>query len=217
MAAEQRQPAAATAASTSGPDPRVWTMRVLTTRYLARAASELLVRNVNDTCWMMAFSDTATQAIVRGQIISVMEVLTFVITPVLTAASDAFGRKPIHVLCGLFNLGYQLCGLSFGVGGSVAGLAAGQFFYAMAAQVQTFQRASMGDLFMQEPILYSKALSTSELCYPLAKMTMPLFGAFLLRASADNLRSVYYVGADTQFLRRFLVKLNHLPRQTIRS
>ena len=156
-------------------------MRILTTRYLARAASELLVRNVNDTCWLMAFSESATQAIVRGQIISAMEVLTFVITPVLTAASDALGRKPIHVLCGLFNLGYQLCGLIFGVGGSVAGLAAGQFFYAMAAQVQTFQRASMGDLYMHEPVLYSKALSTSELCYPLAKMTMPLFGAFLLR------------------------------------
>ena len=101
--------AAAAAASPSAGDPRTRTMRILTARYLCRAASELLVRNVNDTCWMLAFDDAATQAIVRGQIISAMEVLTFLVTPVVTAASDAFGRKPVQVCCALLNLGYQLC------------------------------------------------------------------------------------------------------------
>ena len=176
------------------PDPRSRKMRVLTSRYLLRAASELLVRNVNDSCWMLAFDSAASQAIVRGQIISAMEVLTFLVTPVLTAASDTVGRKPVLVLCALLNLGYQLCGLFLGVGGSVAGLAAGQFFYSMSNQVQVFQRAAMGDLYLQEPAEYAKALSTSELCYPLSKMVAPLFGAFLLRQAAGNMRVVYWVG-----------------------
>ena len=64
----------------------------------------------------------------------------------------------------------------------------------MSSQIQTFQRASMGDLYMTEPVKYAKALSTSELCYPVSKMTMPLLGAFLLNRSGGNLRIVYYLG-----------------------
>ena len=41
-------------------------MRILTFRFAARAASQLLVRNTWDTLWLRASSDIGRQAIIRG-------------------------------------------------------------------------------------------------------------------------------------------------------
>jgi hypothetical protein len=135
--------------------------RVLTARFACRAASQLLVRNTWDSLWLLAFSDVAEQAVVRGNVNAATELLTFLVTPIISSFTDAYGRRAGQVFCAVCNLFYQLCGLTLGLQGSVNGLIAGQFFFALAQQGQTLQRASMGDLYMADPVQYTSALSSA--------------------------------------------------------
>jgi MFS family permease len=138
--------------------------RVLTTRFACRAASQLLVRNTWDSLWLLAFSDVGEQAVVRGNVNAATELLTFLVTPIISSFTDAYGRRAGQVFCAACNLVYHICGLTLGLHGSVAGLVVGQFFFAIAQQGQTLQRASMGDLYMSDPVQYTSALSKMELC-----------------------------------------------------
>lgn len=143
---------------------RATQFRVLTARFACRAASQLLVRNTWDSLWLLAFSDVAEQAVVRGNVNAATELLTFLVTPIISSFTDAYGRRAGQVFCAVCNLFYQLCGSTLGLQGSVNGLIAGQFFFALAQQGQTLQRASMGDLYMADPVQYTSALSKMELC-----------------------------------------------------
>ena len=146
-------------------DARAAKFRVLTARFACRAASQLLVRNTWDSLWLLAFSDVGRQAVVRGNVNAATELLTFLLTPIISSFTDAHGRRSGQLFCALCNLCYHLCGLTLlGLRGSVPGLIAGQFFFAIAQQGQTLQRASMGDLYMADPVMYTSALSKMELC-----------------------------------------------------
>ena len=167
-------------------------MWILTFRFACRATSQLLVRNIWDTLWLRASSDIGRQVIIRGNINAITELLTFLVTPIITSLSDAYGRRPGQFAFALCNLAYQLCGMTLGLQGKMSGLIAGQFFFSLAFQGQTLQRASMGDLYMSDPVDYTGALGKMELCYPCSKMSMPLLAAAIITATGQ-LEHVYYL------------------------
>ena len=89
--------AAADGDRTMGDAERRRKMRALTGRFACRAMSQLLVRNVWDQLWLQAYEDVATQAIVRGQIHSASELLTFLLTPILVRSTiPQSSPQPLH-------------------------------------------------------------------------------------------------------------------------
>lgn len=162
--------------------------RVLTARFACRAASQLLVRNTWDSLWLLAFSDVGEQAVVRGNVNAATELLTFLVTPIISSFTDAYGRRVGQVFCAVCNLVYHLCGLTLGLHGSVAGLIVGQIFFAIAQQGQTLQRASMGDLYMSDPVQYTSALSKMELCCESHTLEYP-FELLLAHSPSSSLSS----------------------------
>ena len=89
--------AAADGDRTMGDAERRRKMRALTGRFACRAMSQLLVRNVWDQLWLQAYDDVATQAIIRGQIHSASELLTFLLTPILVRSTiPQSSPQPLH-------------------------------------------------------------------------------------------------------------------------
>jgi DHA1 family tetracycline resistance protein-like MFS transporter len=156
---------------------------MLTVSYGVQYVGEFFCRQTKEQLWINLYvGDTVALGLIRGQIYSVSQILGFLITPMLGGLSDSFGRRPVLIFGSIL---YQVATLTvLSTGASLPGLVAYEIVMPIAARAMGLpNRAGFGDLFQDEPILFTKFMAIKELIIPAAKIMVPIFGGLLARRS----------------------------------
>ena len=75
-----------------------WASNMLLASYAIQYAGEFLVRQTKEQLWIRHFaSDTVRLGLIRSQLFTVSQVISFFLTPLLDGLSDTFGRRPVLI------------------------------------------------------------------------------------------------------------------------
>ena len=156
---------------------------MLTISYGVQYVGEFFCRQTKEQLWLTLFAgDTVALGVLRGQLFSLSQILGFLITPMLGGLSDSFGRRPVLILGSLL---YQIATLTvLATRASLGGLITYEVLFPIAARAMGLpNRAGFGDLFSDDPKLFTKFMAKKELIIPVAKMVVPILGGLLARRS----------------------------------
>ena len=156
---------------------------MLTVSYGVQYVGEFFCRQTKEQLWINLFlGDTVALGVIRAQIYSVSQILGFMVTPMLGSLSDSFGRRPVLIFGSVL---YQVATLTVLLTrASLAGLVAYEVVMPVAARAMGLpNRAGIGDLFQDDPVLFTKFMAIKELIIPAAKIVVPICGGLLARHS----------------------------------
>jgi MFS family permease len=156
---------------------------MLTTSYGVQYVGEFFCRQTKEQLWINLYAgNTVALGVIRGQLYSLSQILGFFITPMLGGLSDSFGRRPVLIIGSIL---YQIATATVLLTkASLPGLVAYEIIMPIAARAMGLpNRAGFGDLFSDDPKLFTKFMAIKELIVPAAKMAIPIFGGLLARKS----------------------------------